>query len=175
MFFKSVFGNFRLRIVTTIIALAVVTIISVKVHLAMNPLGQMVDNKPGGTIFDSQTNAGKAFMSASECAHRQKGLYGYIEAYKEKHGKIPSDLSALVNDDVRSMHFTSCPLGAPYVLYTENYGKPNMLFISDSKHKHPTAFQLWARGIKPLVQTMGDGTIHMFENGKIATIKAIED
>jgi hypothetical protein len=154
------------------IALTVLIFGGVNVYLAANPLIVIGGDKPEGAIFGSQTKVGNAFMSASNCAHRQKGLYGYIEAYLEKHGQVPADLNTLINDDTGSMHFTRCPLGHSYILHAENYGKPNAVFISESRQKHPTAFQLWARGIKPCVQTMGDGTIHMFEGGKIATIQA---
>jgi len=46
------------------------------------------------------------------------------------------------------------------------------VLIEEAQNKHPTAFKLWIRAIKPCVQTMGDGTIHLFEGGKLATIQA---
>jgi hypothetical protein len=46
------------------------------------------------------------------------------------------------------------------------------VLIEEKENKHRTAFKLWARGIKPRVQTMGDGTIHLFADGKLATINA---
>ena len=160
------------KVIMSGIALPVLLFGALKGYLAANPLVAMGGDKPEGAIFDSQTQVGKAFDSASDCAHRQKGLYGYIEAYLDKHGQVPADLDTLINDDTGSMHFARCPLGHSYVLHVENYGKPNMVFISETKQKHPTAFGLWVRGIRPCVQTMGDGTIHMFEGGKIATIQA---
>ena len=157
------------------IALPVLVFGTFNVYLAANPLIVMGGDKPEGAIFDSQSRVGKAFMSASDCAHRQKGLYGYIEAYIDKHGKVPANLDTLINDDTGSMHFIRCPLGPSYVLHAENYGNPNAVFISESKHRHPTTFLLWARGIKPCVQTMGDGTIYLFNDGKITTIQAKKD
>ena len=160
------------KIIIICISLTVLCMGGLKVYLAANPLIVIGGDKPKGAIFDSQTKVGKVFRSVSDCAQRQKGLYEYIEAYVEKHGQAPADLSALINDDTRSQYFTRCPLGHSYVLHAANYGKPDAVYISESKQKHPTAFQLWLRGIKPCVQTMGDGTVHMFKDGKIATVQA---
>ena len=123
-------------------------------------------------IFDSKTKAGKVFNSVSKCAHNQKGLFLFIEAYKEKHGKVPDSLQELFNDDHMSMSFTGCPLGHHYNIHLENYGNPNAVLIFESKNRHPTAFKLWIRGIQPCVKTMGDGTVHLFEDGKLITIRA---
>jgi len=46
------------------------------------------------------------------------------------------------------------------------------VLIEEAKNKHPTAFRLWIQGIHPQVQTMGDGTIRLFKDGKLATINA---
>jgi hypothetical protein len=142
------------------------------VYLLMTPLVVIDGGRPAGDIFEPQTQVGRIFRSDSERAHKQKGLFSYIEAYRQKHGRVPDNMNALINDDVGSMSFTDCPLGHGYVIHAENYGKAGAVLISESRNEHPTALKLWIRGIKPCVQTMGDGTIHMFEDGKVATIQA---
>ena len=159
-------------IVISCIAAAVTVLGGLGVYLLMTPIVVLDGGKPGGDIFEPQTQVGRIFASVSECAHKQKGLFGYVEAYKEKHGQIPDSLKTLIDDDNRSMSWTHCPLGHLYVIHPENYGKPNAVFISESRNEHPSALKLWLRGIKPCVQTMGEGTIHMFEDGKVATIQA---
>jgi hypothetical protein len=71
------------------------------------------------------------------------------------------------------MAFTNCPSDLTwYEVHFGNYGKPDAVLIEEAQNKHSTAFKLWIRGIKPCVQTMGNGTIHLFEDGKLATIQA---
>ncbi|MBN2594246.1 MAG: hypothetical protein JXA81_12130 [Sedimentisphaerales bacterium] len=82
-------------------------------------------------------------------------------------------MDELINDIPNSMSVTKCPSKPTgYKVHFENYGKPDAVFIEEAKNMHSTAFKLWIRGIKPRVQTMGDGTIHLFEDGKLATIQA---
>ena len=159
-------------IVISCIAAAVLILVGLGTYLLMTPLVVLDGGKPRGDIFEPQTQVGRIFQSVSNCAERQKRLFGCIEAYKEKHGRAPESLNTLINDDGRSMPFLNCPLGHPYILHPENYGKPNAVLISESRNEHPTALKLWLRRIKPCVQTMGDGTIYLFEDGKIATIQA---
>ena len=137
------------------------------------PLVVLGSSTPGGEIFDMNTTVGRVFAEVQECGEQQKNLFGYIEAYREKNSKLPNNMDELINDIPNSMSKTKCPSKpTEYKVHFENYGKPDAVFIEEAKNKHPTAFKLWIRGIKPRVQTMGDGTIHLFKDGKIATIQA---
>ena len=128
---------------------------------------------PGGEIFDMNTAVGRVFSELLECGQQQKNLYLYIEAYREKNDRLPDNMDELINDIPNSMSFRNCPSGRTwYEVHFENYGKPDAVFIEEARNKHPTAFKLWIRGVKPHVQTMGDGMVHLFEGGKIATIQA---
>lgn len=163
----------RSYVIVIVCIIAVILLIGgLKIYLFLTPVVGLGPNGPTGSIFDSNTKVGQVFVSVSECAERQKGLYGYIEAYREKHGKLPDNIEVLINDDTGSMHFTHCPLGSSYMIYPENYGKPGTVFISETQNKHSNTFSLRIRGIKPKVQTMGDGMIYMFEDGKIAKMNA---
>jgi len=150
------------------IIVVILLIGDLKIYLLLNPLVVLGGNRPTGLIFDPNKKASQVFTSVSDCAERQKGLYGYIEAYCTKHGKLPDSINTLINDDVGSMHFINCPLGSSYSIYPENYGNPKAVFISEGRNKHSNTFSIWIRGIKPRVQTMGDGTIYMFKDGKVA-------
>ena len=147
-----------------------------QIWLWKTPLVVLGSSKPGGEIFDMNTAVGRVFVEVQECGEQQKGLFGYIEAYREKNGRLPGNMDELINDIPKSMSWTDCPSDLTwYEVHFENYGKPDAVFIEEAKNKHPTAFKLWIRGIKPCVQTMGDGTIHLFKDGKIATIQARKD
>ena len=161
--------KYKNKVAVAVIILIAISIGIMQVYLVRNPLVELGSNAPGGVLFDSQTQAGKAFLDLSECATKQEGLYQYIEVYMKKHGKAPSDVFSMINDNMQCMYFTTCPLGHAYKIFPENYGKSNAVFISDEKHDHQTTFQFWGRGVKPCVQTMGDGKIHLFQGGKVAT------
>ena len=150
--------------------IVILILIGVKVYFMNTPLISTDIFK--SELFDSKTKTGLVFGSVSKCAHKQKDLFLFIEAYRVKHGQVPDSLQTLINDDHGSMSFTGCPLGHQYIIHPENYGNPNGVFISESKNQHPTAFNLWIRGIKPGVQTMGDGIVHLFEGSKLITIQA---
>ena len=45
-------------------------------------------------------------------------------------------------------------------------------FIEESKDDHPSSFKFWVRGYHPQVQTMGDGMIELFKDGKVVTMDA---
>ena len=138
-----------------------------------NPLAVMGSNIPGGEIFDMRTAVGRVFAEVQECGEQQKNLYLCIEAYKEKYGRLPDNMDELINGVRESMAFRNCPSDLTwYVVHFENYYKPDTVFIEEAQNKHSTAFNLWIRRIKPCVQTMGDGTIHLFEGGKVAIIHA---
>jgi hypothetical protein len=137
------------------------------------PLVVLGSSTPGGEIFDMNTAVGRVFAEVQECGEQQKNLYLYIEAYREKNDRLPDNMDELINDIPKSMSWTKCPSKPTgYKVHFENYGKPDAVFIEEAKNMHSTAFKLWIRGIKPCVQTMGDGTIHLFEGGKLATIQA---
>ena len=137
------------------------------------PLVVLGSQRPGGEIFDMNTAVGRVFAELLECGEHQKNLYLYIEEYREKNGRLPDNMDELINDIPKSMSWTKCPSKPTgYEVHFENYGKSDAVFIEEARNIHSTAFKLWIRGIKPQVQTMGDGTIHLFEGGKIATIQA---
>lgn len=149
------------KIAIAIIAALVLVVGGLRFWVSITPLRLDLDG-PAGKVFDS----------VSECAHKQKDLFLCIQAYKEKHGQLPHDIDALINGGVGALAFINCPLGPSYKIYFENYGKPDAVFIAETQNKHPNTFMLWFRGIKPCVQTMGDSTIYLFEDGKFATIQA---
>ncbi len=137
------------------------------------PLVVLGSSTPEGEIFDMNTAVGRIFAELQECGQQQKNLFQCIEAYREKNGQLPDNMDALINDIPETMSFTDCPSDLTwYEVHFENYGRPDAVLIEEAENKHPTTFKLWIRGIKPCVQTMGDGTIHLFEGGKIATIQA---
>jgi hypothetical protein len=157
----------------TILALLMLSYIGLQVWLARSPLVVLGGQGPGGEIFDQRTAVGRVFADVQECGEQQKNLYQCIEVYKEKHGRLPEDMNALISDVHEAMSFDDCPADLTwYVVHFENFGNPKAILIEEHENKHPTAFKLWARGIKPRVQTMGDGTIHLFNDGKLATIDA---
>ncbi len=126
-----------------------------------------------GEIFDMNTAVGRVFAEVRECGEQQKSLYQCIETYRQKNGRLPDNKDELINDITESMSFTNCPSDLTwYEVHFENYGKPDAVLIEEAQNKHPTVLKLWIRGIKPCVQTMGNGMIHLFEDGKLATIQA---
>ena len=128
--------------------------------------------------IDMNGSVGKVFNSVSDCAHNQKRMYLVFEEYLGKYGKAPSgidDLSSKINITCKTYFCTEANENNSgqftYRLYPENYGKPDAVFIEDSVNEHPNTFMLRFRGIKPEVKTMGDGTIHLFNKGQVATIR----
>jgi hypothetical protein len=82
-------------------------------------------------------------------------------------------MDELINSVHEAMSFDDCPAGLSwYVVHFENYGNPDAVLIEEANNKHPTAFKLWIQGIHPQVQTMGNGTVRLFKDGKLATIDA---
>ncbi len=161
------------KVVIAGIIILVLILCELQLWLWKTPLVVLGSNTPRGEIFDTNTAVSRIFGEVGECGQHQKNLYLYIEAYREKNGRLPDNMDELINDIPKSMSWTKCPSKPTgYKVHFENYGKPDAVFIEDAQNKHPTAFKLWIRGIKPCVQTMGDGTIHLFEGGKIATIQA---
>jgi hypothetical protein len=164
-------SSYKVAIVSIIILILIWC--GLQLWLWKTPLVVLGLSKPGGEIFDMNTAVGRVFAEVQECGEQQKNLYLYIEAYKQKNGRLPHNMDELINDIPKSMSWTKCPSKPTgYVVHFENYDKPNAVFIEEAKNKHPTALKLWIRGIKPQVQTMGDGMIHLFKHGKLATIQA---
>jgi hypothetical protein len=60
-------------------------------------------------------------------------------------------------------------------MHPENYGESDAVLISETRNEHSNTLSLWIRGIKPRVQAMGNGTIQMFRDGKVATMDAKDD
>lgn len=163
----------RTHIKAIICIIVVILVIGgLKIYLLVTPPVILGRDSPAGFIFVPNTKASRVFSSVSDCAEKQKELFGYIEAYRTKHGKIPDSINTLINDDAGSMHWINCPLGSSYSIHPENYGNPKAVFISETQNKHSNTLSLWIRGIKPHVQTMGDGTIYMFKDGKVAKMNA---
>lgn len=121
------------------------------------------------------------FESVSECATNQQGLYGYIESHYGKGATLPVNpheiVRTLYNEQHMSLIFTACPCGTEteaiaYIIHPAAYGNRDAVFIEDSRNRHPTTFWLWYRGVHPQVQTMGDGRVQIFKDGKIAVLNA---
>ncbi|NLZ05984.1 MAG: hypothetical protein GXY19_12495 [Phycisphaerae bacterium] len=168
-------GRYR-KVIVAALAVLVLAMAVLQVWLWKSPLVVMGSDEPKGELFDPQTAAGKAFMSLQQCAEQQKHLYECITAYRDKNGRLPADMNELINDIHEAKSFRSCPAGlSEYVVHFENYANPKTVLIEEKQNKHPTAFALWIRGYKPHVQTLGDGTIHLFADGKLATIQAKEN
>lgn len=164
-------SSYKVVIVSIIILLLIWG--GLQLWLWKTPLVVLGSGTPKGEIFDMNTAVGRVFAEVQECGEQQKDLFGYIEAYREKNSRLPNNIDELINDIPKSMSKTRCPSKPTgYKVHFENYGKPDAVFIEEVQNKHPTAFKLWIRGIKPQVQTMGDGTIHLFKDGKVATIQA---
>jgi len=114
---------------------------------------------------------GPAWRSLEKCATHQKRLYRSIESYKEEHGQFPEAIEEFNIDGSPAERYWKCPASENgYDIFLENYGKPDAVIIADKQNKHSTTFMFWLRGLKPHVQTMGDGTIHLFKGGKITTM-----
>ena len=152
--------------IIAIICIIIVLLIpcGLRIYVYLSP------NVPFDLICDTSTKENEVYSSVSVCADKQKELYGYIEAYRLKHGKVPESIEILLNDTPECSRFTSCSLGPSYIIHPENYGNPDAVLISEAQNKHSNTFSLWIRGIKPCVQTMGDGTIHLFGDSNLVTI-----
>jgi len=110
--------------------------------------------------------------SIEKCAENQKRLYQSIEFYVKQNNPIPNNLDEFQINGFPAAHVWNCPASQQgYKLILENYGNPKAVVIADKANDHPTTFMLWFRGLKPQVQTMGDGTIQLFKDGKLITIR----
>jgi hypothetical protein len=118
-----------------------------------------------------QVGAGPVWNSIEKCAENQKKLYQSLEHSVEENGRIPRHLDEFKINNFPATAVWKCPATQEgYDLFIENYGNPKAVVIADKENRHPTTFVLWFRGLKPHVQTMGDGTIHLFKGGKIMTM-----
>jgi hypothetical protein len=112
---------------------------------------------------------GLAWNNIERCAENQKMLYQSIEHYRQENGKLPDqDFQIRGGRASDTWKCPACERG--YTLHLENYGNPRAVVIADEQNGHSTTFMWWFRGLHPHVQTMGDGTIHLFKGGKILTM-----
>lgn len=114
---------------------------------------------------------GPEWDSIEKCATNQSYLYQSLEYYVAEHGRIPDRLEEFKIRDFPATAVWECPATHKgYDLFLENYGNPKAVLIADKGNRHPTTLMYWLRGLNPNVQTMGDGTIHLFKGGKIMTM-----
>lgn len=163
------------RILRPLIAVTAVVALTVSGLMAYSMMTPLVIGPGGfgGALLGPGTKASGGVLGiAGQCAQRQKDLFKWVEAYKGKHDQLPDSLETLVEDEPQCMYASHCQLGAVYVLHPENYGKSDAVLISEAENNHRNTLRLWLKGIKPEVQTMGDGTIQLFRDGKLVTIDA---
>jgi hypothetical protein len=164
---KAIAARRRTRFVAKAIIVVALGWIGFKIYLVTHPLVTPGPDMLQSKAFDGSTRVGRAVAGVAACAERQKGLFGYIEAYRQKNGHVPQSIDALLSDNLNCMHFTRCPENSNYTINPGAYGNRNAALISEEHDHHPTAFALWIRGIHPRVRTMGDGTIRMFEGSAL--------
>jgi hypothetical protein len=112
---------------------------------------------------------GPEWGSIEKCAENQKNLYQSIEWELQEKGKLP-DPDFLVRGFPAQATWECPASGRGYALHPENYGNRHAVVIADKQNRHSTTFLWWFRGLHPHVQTMGDGTIRLFQGGKILTM-----
>ena len=141
------------KVTAATIIIPVLIVAGLLLWLRRTPLVEIgSEMQPGGEIFDSSTAVGRVFDEVQRCGEQQKNLYQCIEAYRQKNGRLPDNMDELKNDVPETAAFTNCPSGLTwYEVHFENYGKRNAVLIEGAQNKHPTAFKLWIRGIKPQV------------------------
>ena len=114
---------------------------------------------------------GDAWSSIEACAENQKKLYQSLDYHLHEYGQLPASADDFKIKGFPAAGIWTCPaFKRGYVVRVGNYGDPGAVVISDEQGRHPTTFMWRARGLEPLVQTMGDGTIHMFKGGKVLTM-----
>ena len=112
---------------------------------------------------------GPEWFSLQECAEHQKNLYQSIEWYQQENGELPDPDFQINGWPARTTW--KCPAtGRYYALHLENYGNPGAVVIADEQDGHSTTFLWWFKGLHPRVQTMGDGTIELFKDGRVLTM-----
>lgn len=112
---------------------------------------------------------GPEWQSIEKCGGNQARLYQSMAGYLRENGKLP-DRDFLVGSFPARFKWECPACGKGYLIHPENLGKRHAAVITDEQNRHPTTFLWWSRGLHPRVQTMGDGTIHLFEGGKILTM-----
>ena len=116
---------------------------------------------------------GPEFHSIDTCAQHQKLLYQSLEYYVKEHGRLPEDTASFRIKANPAVRYWRCPeTETGYELFLENYGDPNAILIADTTNKHSGKLTWWLKGLTPRVETMGDGTVYLFKDGKIMTIRA---
>ena len=117
---------------------------------------------------------GPEWDSIEKCAENQKNLYQSIEWELQEKGKLP-DPDFLVRGFPARATWQCPACGRGYALHLEHYGSRDAAVITDEQNGHPTTFLWWFRRLHPHVQTMGDGTIHLFQGGKLLTMVGSTD
>ena len=116
---------------------------------------------------------GPEFHSISTCAHHQKLLYQALECHLTEDGHLPENASSFKIRGHSAANRWRCPeTESGYELFLENYGDPNAVLITDRKNNHSGKLTWWLKGLTPRVETMGDGTVRLFEDGKFSVIRA---
>jgi hypothetical protein len=111
---------------------------------------------------------GKPYESLVACAEHQKSVYQSIVHYQKENGRLPEKGQGFPADGKRPLKIWRCPISeTPYLIEPASYGSSDHALIADSPHRHHTTFMWWLRGMKPQVETMGDGTVHLFEGGVV--------
>ncbi len=114
---------------------------------------------------------GAVSESIDKCATHQKRLYQTIQYYVHENDRLPENLDEFkIKGFPATMYWRCSATERGYNVFLENYGDPQKVVISDQVNKHPTTFKLWFRGYQARVQTMGDGTIHLYKGGKLMTM-----
>ena len=163
------------KIAVVTLGVGVVAGVAVWLWIMRTPLFVVGPDGLGGRMLDANTPEGRLFDAVCQCAERQKDLYLYIDAYVQKHGRVPPDLDALQEDHPMTVEIFGCPSGGHYDIHLENFGDPNAVVIEERADAHPTTVRLWMQGIRPQVRTTGDGTVHMFNKPNLTTIRAKRD
>ncbi len=160
----------RPKVVIALSLIILLTVIGLKIWFSNTPLHLNFDN-PNDPVV-------KVYNSVAECAVAQQQVYLVFEEYQQSFDEPPSDIWDLVNKINHTNRIYVCPAAGKqdhnlytYKLYPENYGKSNAVLIEESRNAHANCFELWIRGIKPCVKTMGDGTIHLFNDGQVVTMQ----
>ncbi len=151
------------RIALSSIIVVVLFFVGLKFYLFWTPVDVL-------NLFESDSASGRAVQDVYDCAHHQRNLLGYIIAFKNEVGRPPQSLEELINHDTGAMAFDKCLLGPDYEYLPENYGKPDAVLIRERATKHDGTLYLWLHGLRPRVETTGDGTVHLFEDSDLITL-----
>lgn len=114
---------------------------------------------------------GPEWESLETCAENQKWLYQSLAHHQQEHGTLPDSAEEFEIRGFPATRMWKCPASKRgYVLHLENFGNPAAVLIAEEQEAHPTTLGWSLKRLKPHVQTMGDGTIHLFEGGRVLTM-----